>query len=116
MNMSLAELTERLVPISDFSQGKAGKIFNDVAENDHEYIILKNNQPTAVLISLKEYKESQKKIGMLEKLLERINDAYLLKLAQERDSSEMTDFDDFIEEQGYSMDEIDKLVESVEIE
>ena len=27
MNMSLAELTERLVPISDFSQGKAGKIF-----------------------------------------------------------------------------------------
>ena len=116
MNMSLAELTERLVPISDFSQGKAGKIFNDVAENDHEYIVLKNNQPTAVLISLKEYKESQKKIGMLEKLLERINDAYLLKLAQERDSSEMTDFDDFIEEQGYSMDEIDKLVESVEIE
>ena len=107
MNMSLAELTERLVPISDFSQGKAGKIFNDVAEN---------NQPTAVLISLKEYKESQKKIGMLEKLLERINDAYLLKLAQERDGSEMTDFDDFIEEQGYSMDEIDKLVESVEIE
>ena len=62
MNMSLAELTERLVPISDFSQGKAGKIFNDVAENDHEYIVLKNNQPTAVLISLKEYKESQKKI------------------------------------------------------
>lgn len=116
MNMSLAELTERLVPISDFSQGKAGKIFNDVVENDHEYIVLKNNQPTAVLISLKEYKESQKKIGMLEKLLERINDAYLLKLAQERDGSEMTDFDDFIEEQGYSMDEIDKLVESVEIE
>lgn len=28
---------ERLVPISDFSQGKAGKIFNDVAENDNEY-------------------------------------------------------------------------------
>ena len=26
MNLSLLELTERLVPISDFSQGKAGKI------------------------------------------------------------------------------------------
>ena len=53
---------------------------------------------------------------MLEKLLERIKDACHLKIAQERDGSEMTDFDDFIEEQGYSMDEIDKLVESVEIE
>lgn len=31
MNPTLLDLTERLVPISDFSQGKAGKIFNDVA-------------------------------------------------------------------------------------
>ena len=50
MSSTLLDLTERLVPISDFSQGKAGKIFNDVSENDHEYIILKNNQPTAVLL------------------------------------------------------------------
>ena len=32
MNTALLDLTERLVSISDFSQGKAGKIFNDVAE------------------------------------------------------------------------------------
>ena len=41
MNSALLELTERLVPISDFSQGKAGKIFTDVADNNHEYIVLK---------------------------------------------------------------------------
>ena len=29
MNETLLDLTEKLVPISDFSQGKAGKIFND---------------------------------------------------------------------------------------
>lgn len=40
------DFTERLVPISDFSQGKAGKIFSDVAENNNEYIVLKNNQPS----------------------------------------------------------------------
>ena len=28
-----------------------------IAENDNEYIVLKNNQPTAVLMSVKEYKE-----------------------------------------------------------
>ena len=35
------DLTERLVAASDFSQGKASKIFNDVVENDKEYIASK---------------------------------------------------------------------------
>ena len=50
MNTALLDLADRLVSISDFSQGKAGKIFNDVAENNTEYIVLKNNQPTAVCL------------------------------------------------------------------
>ena len=62
MNAALLDLTKRLVPISDFSQGKAGKIFNDVAENNNEYIVLKNNQPTAVLLSVKDYRETQEKL------------------------------------------------------
>ena len=33
VSATLAELTEKLVSISDFSQGKAGKIFSDVAES-----------------------------------------------------------------------------------
>ena len=110
MGTSLIDLTERLVPISDFSQGKTGKIVSDVCENDHEYIILKNNQPTAVLISVKEYKETQKK------LLEKIEDMRLLKRAEERENSNTSSFAEFVAEQGYSMEDIDKLAESVEIE
>ena len=53
-----------LVPISDFSQGRAGKIFSDVAVNNHEHIVLKNNQPTAVLLSVKEYRDTQEKVEM----------------------------------------------------
>ena len=68
MSMALVEFAEKLVPISDFSQGKAGKIFSDVAENNNEYIVLKNNQPTAVVMSIKEYVETQKKVSKLEKL------------------------------------------------
>lgn len=41
LGATLLDLPERLVPISDFSQGKAGKIFNDVAENNNEYIVKK---------------------------------------------------------------------------
>ena len=120
MSVTLLDLTERLVPISDFSQGKAGKIFNDVAENDNEYIILKNNQPSAVLLSVKEYREIQEKSAKLEELLGKIENIKLLKLAESR-SSEQTDehttsFETFVQEQGYSMEELEDISESVEFE
>ncbi len=116
MAMTLIDLTERLVPISDFSQGKAGKIFADVAENNHEYIVLKNNQPTAVLVSVKEYKEAQEKIAKLESLLELIENIRLLKLAESRKGGHTTSFEELVNEEGFSMDELKELSESVEFE
>lgn len=116
MNMALLDFTERLVPISDFSQGKAGKIFNDVAENNHEYIVLKNNQPTAVLVSVKEYRDTQKKLARLESLLEKLENIRLLKLAEARTNNPTASFEDFVNEQGFSMEELEKLSESVEFE
>lgn len=116
MNTTLLDLTERLVPISDFSQGKAGKIFNDVAENNNEYIILKNNQPTAVLLSVKEYKETQEKIAKLERFLEKIENIRLLKLAESRANDHTSSFEAFVNEQGFSMEELEEISESVELE
>lgn len=116
MNASLIDFTEKLVPISDFSQGKAGKIFSDVAENNKEYIVLKNNQPTAVLISMKEYKEVQEKISKLENLLERLENIRLLKIAESRANDKGTSFEKFVEEEGFSMEELEELSESVEFD
>lgn len=116
MSVSLLDLTERLVPISDFSQGKAGKIFSDVAENNNEYIILKNNQPTAVLLSIKEYREIQKKSAKLEELLERMENIRLLKLAESRADNATSSFEAFVNEQGFSMEELEEVSECVEFE
>ena len=116
MSSTLLDLTERLVSISDFSQGKAGKIFNDVAENNNEYIVLKNNQPTAVLVSVKEYRDIQEKVVMLERMLEKIENIRLLKLAESRRNDNTTSFESFVNEQGYSMEELEELSESVEFE
>jgi len=116
MSSALIDFTERLVPISDFSQGKAGKIFSDVAENNHEYIILKNNQPTAVLLSIKEYKEIRNKIAKIEKLFEDVENIRLLKAAAGRENSQTTSFEDLISAEGFSIDEIKELAESVEFE
>lgn len=116
MGLTLLDLTERLVPISDFSQGKAGKIFNDVAENNNEYIILKNNQPTAVLLSIKEYREIQEKSAQLEELLDRIENIKLLKLAESRVDDSTSSFEAFVKEQGFSIEELKEISESVEFE
>lgn len=116
MNASLIDFTKKLVPISDFSQGKAGKIFTDVAENNNEYIILKNNQPTAVLISLQEYEDTQKKVSKLENLLERLENIRLLKIAESRVNDKGSSFEKFVEEEGISMEELEELAESVELE
>jgi prevent-host-death family protein len=114
--MALVEFAEKLVPISDFSQGKAGKIFNDVAENDSEYIVLKNNQPTAVLVSLHEYKEIQEKLSKLEQLLENMENIRLLQIAEKRSGSHTTSFISFVADEGFSMEELKELAESVEFE
>lgn len=116
MSVTLLDLTERLVPISDFSQGKAGKIFNDVAENNNEYIILKNNQPTAVLLSVKEYRNTQTKAAKLDKILEKIENIRLLKLAESRANDNTSSFEAFVNEQGFSIEELEEISESVEIE
>ena len=116
MNTALLDLADRLVSISDFSQGKAGKIFNDVAENNTEYIVLKHNQPTAVVVSINEYRDIQEKISKLEKLLDRIENIRLLKLAESRVDSPTSSFEEFIKGEGFSMEELEKMSESVEFE
>jgi hypothetical protein len=89
MNTTLIDLTERLVPVSDFSQGKAGKIFTDVYENNMEYIV---------------------------KIIEDVENIRLLQLANERSNIPTTSFEEIVTKEGYTMDEIKKLSESVEIE
>lgn len=117
MSLQLLDLADRLIPISEFSKGKAGKIFNDVAENNHEYIVLKNNQPTAVLVSINEYRMTQEKAARFERLLEMIENMRLLELAESRSSSaDMTSFEDFVKEAGFTMKELEELSERVEIE
>lgn len=116
MSLALLELTEKLVPISDFSQGRAGKIFNDVAQNNSEYIVLKNNQPTAVVVSVKEYRDIQEKVAKLEKILEAVENIRLLKMAESRNNSKTIAFESLVVEEGFTMEELEELAESVEFE
>ena len=116
MSIEFADFTEQLVSISDFSQGKAGKIFTDVAENNREYIVLKNNQPTAVVISVEEYKDTQRRLARFEKFLDLIENMRVLKVAESRTPYGATPLEDLIAEEGFDLEELEELAKSVELE
>ena len=116
MDYSMISMVEHLVPISEFSKGKTAHIFDDVKNNNSEYIVLKNNQPTAVLISVDEYK----RVKQLEAYLEKIDEEMLLTQAiaaqkgiKQEDAISLKDL--MVK---YQIDpaEVEKAIESVEIE
>ena len=120
INPYFLDFTQRLVPISDFSRGKTAQLFDDVKKNNTEYVVLKNNQPTAMVISLDMYRELVEKACKMERLLDRIEEDRLLAVAQERmknaDFSQSVDHDMVCRELGFDPAEIEADCESVEIE
>ncbi|MBR6881054.1 MAG: type II toxin-antitoxin system Phd/YefM family antitoxin [Clostridiales bacterium] len=59
---------EKIVTVSEFSQGRSGKIFNDVNNNKCDYVVMKNNSPVAVIIPVEEYRSMKERIAELEKI------------------------------------------------
>lgn len=49
-----ANFLSRLIPITQFNRGQASRIF-DRLHSEPELIVLKNNQPSAVILAPKEY-------------------------------------------------------------
>ena len=49
-----ADVLERLIPITQFNRGQASRIF-DRLHTENQLIVLKNNQPAAVILSPAEF-------------------------------------------------------------
>lgn len=69
-------IVDKIVPVSDFNKGKAGRIFSRL-EKDEEIFVVKNNRPTAVVVSVKRWKA-------IAAALEELEDLELEKIARER--------------------------------
>lgn len=67
-------IMEDIVPITEFNKGRAGKIFETVKKEGRAKIVLKNNSPECVLLPPEYY----------QKLMDELDDLYLLALANER--------------------------------
>lgn len=68
-----ANILNSLVPITQFNRGQASRIF-DRLRTERQLVVLKNNQPAAVILSPEEYT----------RLTEAEEDYQLLLLARER--------------------------------
>ena len=116
MNLDIVNMVERLIPVSEFSKGKTSHIFDDVKNNNSEYIILKNNQPTAVLISVEEYKKVKQLGAYLEQVDERMLFQQAVKAQAGFNPNDAITMSELMKEYGISPAEVDKAMESVEIE
>ena len=90
---------DRIVPISDFSRGKATRIFAK-AQDGIPLVVVRNNKPTAVITSTDEFQR-----------LTEIEENYILlsqalKRESERDASKDLSFEQLCEQYGLSEAEI----------
>lgn len=94
-----ADLLQSLVPISQFNKGQAAKIF-DRLHSERELIVLKNNQPSAVILSPEEYT----------RLMEIEEDYFLLLEANKRmeanGNNKTISYDSVMSDLGISEDEL----------
>lgn len=94
-----AGLLQSLVPIPQFNKGQAAKIF-DRLHSEKELIVLKNNQPSAIILSPEEYT----------RLTEIEEDYFLLleanKRLEENENNTTVSFDSVMNNLGISEEEL----------
>ena len=95
----ITEMLNNLIPITQFNKGQASRIF-DRLRTERQLIVLKNNSPSAVILSPEEY----------ERLLEIEENYILLTKATERlvanDDTHTLSFDEVLSKLGISEQEI----------
>ena len=70
----VADILNNIVPISDFSRGKASQAF-EKASGSTPVIVTRNNKPTAVILSPEEYRylaEAEENLHLLGLAMERL--------------------------------------------
>lgn len=100
----------KLISVSDLSRGMASKIIQKVGKDREQYIVVKNNKPEAVILSVEEYME----------LMEAKEDLELLQMTDIRIKNyvpeETTSHEDVLNRYNIKEERLDELMEIVEIE
>lgn len=106
----LRDIIGKLISVSDLSRGMASKIIQKVGKDKEQYIVVKNNKPEAIILSVEEYLE----------LREAKEDLELLQMADSRMKNyvpeETASHQDVLSRYSIKEEKLDELMETVEIE
>jgi prevent-host-death family protein len=101
---------DHIISVSDLGRGKASKVIQNVNVKKEQFIVVKNNKPQAVIISVDEYNELLEVREELELLLE------ATKRVKNKNENDYVDFKDILKEFSITEEELDEIEDSVEIE
>ena len=107
-NFDLRPAINHMISVSDLGRGQASRVVQDVEKSKEQYIVVKNNKPQAVLISIEEYIN----------LMESKEELELLLVANDRlkTQKESIDFEQILDEFGLTENELDQFESDVDIE
>jgi prevent-host-death family protein len=99
--MDLRNALDHIISVSELGRGKASKVIQNVESNKEQYIVVKNNKPQAIIMSIEEYSD-----------LQRLREEYeLLKLATQRvaesNEADYSTIDEVMKEFGIDEEELD---------
>ena len=108
--MDLRNALDHIISVSELGRGKASKVIQNVESNKEQYIVVKNNKPQAIIMSVEEYSDLQK-----------LREEYeLLKLAAQRvaenTDAEYKTLDDVMKELNIDEKELEDVEDDVDIE
>lgn len=66
--MDLRRVFDCMISVSELGRGQASKVIQSVEDTGNPYIVVKNNKPQAVIISIEEYTNLMKSKENLESL------------------------------------------------
>ncbi|MGI6450596.1 MAG: type II toxin-antitoxin system Phd/YefM family antitoxin [Desulfitobacteriia bacterium] len=66
--MDLRKVFDCMISVSELGRGQASKVIQAVEDEGNPYIVIKNNKPQAVIVSIDEYTELMKARDILKSL------------------------------------------------
>ncbi len=109
-SINLKDALDKFISVSDLGRGQASRVIQSVDDNKDQFVVIKNNKPKAIIMSIEEYSE----------LVEVKENLELLLIASKRSSNlkdeEMIKFDEILEELNINKEELEKSIDSVEID
>lgn len=108
--LDLRDALDHMISVSELGRGKASKVIQEVESTKDQYIVVKNNKPQAIIISIEEYTElmeAKEELDLLVEAQSRINTMNL---------TESVTLEKLLEDEEFSLEEIDLLKDSVVIE